>query len=609
MAKRKRKKKKRDKSSSSSGAEPAGRDRPPARAGRDGAADDAARPPRSAGAGKDKGRPPGHPDRAPGKDSPEKSATRSFIETIVTVVVLVLLLRWLLIEAFKIPSSSMEPTLIGHPYHGDRVLAWKPSRFIGTPSRWSVLVFVKHPDRDEIMGGETSDRNFIKRLVGLPGERVLIASGDIFLRGEGDEGFAIARKPPGVQERVWHTVHEAEGEKWPDGKSDGKPDSGPVRWETSGGLARDAETGAISGRAEGRAWAHFATNHYNDDNGVVSSLFLRSARLDLVCPHCGERFEADISTARTRLRCPSTECGKWLDVLKDNLVVDDAGVLECPNPACKRYVGNLRKELATGSCPHCKRDFKAPRLATAMGVPGRYPSSGDAEEPVSDIRVSLDVCAAGDEDGEARGRAFVEIALDDDRYVAGVPLAGGRARVTGPAWPEGIESAAPVAPFEPGVARRVSFAHVDQEVILRIGGEEIINEPYDAGWEARAGGPKTNSVRVGLEDAEATLDRMKIERDLHYIARGSPNVMEYYSGARRRWEAEPVKQLSGLGVSACDGDAVRTRARIGRAEFLMLGDNSPSSDDGRRWGYVARGDLVGKAFVLFWPPNRMRWLR
>ena len=34
-----------------------------------------------------------------------------------------------------------------------------------------------------------------------------------------------------------------------------------------------------------------------------------------------------------------------------------------------------------------------------------------------------------------------------------------------------------------------------------------------------------------------------------------------------------------------------------------------SSDDGRRWGFVARGDLVGRAFVLFWPPNRMRWLR
>ncbi|MHC5054088.1 MAG: signal peptidase I [Planctomycetota bacterium] len=607
MAKRKRKKK-RGKSSSSGGAEAS------ARRGRDGAGDDAARQARDAGAGKDKGRPPGHPDRAPEKEKHEKSATRSFIETVVTVVVLVLLLRWLLIEAFKIPSSSMEPTLIGHPYHGDRVLAWKPSRYIGTPSRWSVLVFVKHPDRDEIRGGETSDRNFIKRLVGLPGENVLIAGGDIFLRGEGDEGFAIARKPAGVQERVWHTVHEAEGEEWPDGKSNGKPDNkpdnGPARWETGEGLERDPETGAISGRAEGRVWARFATNHYDDDRGVVTSLFLRSARLGLECPHCGEGFEADISTARTRLGCPSTECGRWLDILKDELVVDDAGVLECRNPTCKRFIGNRRKDLAaTGRCPHCERELDEDRLATAMGVPGRYPPLRDAEEPVSDIRVSLDVSAAGDENGEARGRAFVEIALDDDRYAAEVPLAGGRARVTGPAWPEGIESAAPVAPFEPGAARRVSFAHVDQKVVLKIGGETIIEKAYDAGWEVRAGGPKTNSVRLGLEDAEATFDKMKIERDLHYIARGSPNVMEYYSSARRRWEAEPVRQLSGLGASACDGDAVRTRVPIGQAEFLMLGDNSPSSDDGRRWGYVARGDLVGKAFVLFWPPNRMRWLR
>ena len=85
--------------------------------------------------------------------------------------------------------------------------------------------------------------------------------------------------------------------------------------------------------------------------------------------------------------------------------------------------------------------------------------------------------------------------------------------------------------------------------------------------------------------------------------------MEFYSGARRRWEAEPVRQGAGVAASPGDGDAVRTRLEIGQTEFLMLGDNSPSSDDGRRWGYVAKSDLIGRAFVLFWPPNRVRWLR
>ncbi len=532
------------------------------------------------------------------KEKREKSATRNLVETVVTVVVLVLVLRWLLIEAFKIPSSSMEPALIGNPYHGDRVLAWKPSIYLGTPSRWSVLVFIKRPDREERRTGETSSRNFIKRLVGLPGERLLIAGGDIFVRGEGEEEFAIARKPAGVQEEAWHTVYESAGDRWPGDE----PDNGPARWETSGNLARDAEWGVISGRAEGRAWAHFATNHYDDDGGVITNLFLRSARLGLRCPHCAEQFEADISTAGTRLKCPSAECGRGLDVLRDDLVVDDAGILECPK--CKRYLGNRRKELATGRCPGCGLGFAPERLGRVLGVPGRFPAWRGGEEPVADIRVSLDVRAA-----EARGHALVEIAVGDDRYAAEVPLAGGKARVTGPAWPDGIESEEPVAAFEPGVARRVSFAHIDRKVILEVAADTVVEETYDAGWAARAGGPKANSVRLGIEDAKATLCNVRIERDLHYLSSGRPDIMEFYSSSRRRWYPEPVGQRLGDGAFTGRSDAVRTRTELGQAEYLMFGDNSPSSYDGRMWGPVARSDLVGRAFVLWWPPNRIRWLR
>ena len=590
MAKRKRKKK-RDKAARSGEAKPPERDRPRADAARGGSQD-------AAGSSPDERRHPGHPDSDATNEKPPKSATRSFVETVVTVVVLVLVLRFLLIEAFKIPSSSMEPTLIGHPYHGDRILAWKPSIYLGTPSRWSVIVFVKHPDRDELVSGETSDRNFIKRLVGLPGERVLIAAGDVFVQGKGDEDFAVVRKPGSVQTGVWHTVYEAARDRW--------PADGPARWETDAGLARDAKTGTISGSAGARAWASFATNHYDGDGGAVTNLFLRPARLDLVCPHCGEEFETDISTASTRLKCPSPECGRWLDVLENDLendlVADDAGIQECPR--CKRYIGNMRKELASGRCPHCDRGFDPRRMATAMGVPGRYPSSRYSEEAVADIRVGMDVRVA-----EPRGRALVEIGLGDDRYVAEVPLAGGKARITGPAWPEGIKSDEPVAAFVPGVARRVSLAHVDQAVVLEVDGRAFISKPYDTSWAARAGGPGTNSVRIGIEASEAMLMDVKIERDLHYLAKGSPRVMEFYSGARRRWEAEPVRQGAGVAASPGDGDAVRTRLELGQTEFLMLGDNSPSSDDGRRWGYVAKSDLIGRAFVLFWPPNRVRWLR
>ncbi len=77
-------------------------------------------------------------------------------------------------------------------YNGDRILVDKLSYDFSEPQRWDVIVF-KYP------GGAAT--NFIKRLVGLPGETIRIQDGDVWVRsredkGLGDAGFAIARKPP-----------------------------------------------------------------------------------------------------------------------------------------------------------------------------------------------------------------------------------------------------------------------------------------------------------------------------------------------------------------------------------------------------------------------------
>ena len=40
--------------------------------------------------------------------------------------------------------------------------------------------------------------------------------------------------------------------------------------------------------------------------------------------------------------------------------------------------------------------------------------------------------------------------------------------------------------------------------------------------------------------------------------------------------------------------------------FFVLGDNRPNSSDSRYWGFVPRKNVVGKAWVVFWPLNRMR---
>ena len=146
----------------------------------------------------------------------------------------------------------------------------------------------------------------------------------------------------------------------------------------------------------------------------------------------------------------------------------------------------------------------------------------------------------------------------------------------------------------------MSFAKVDQALVLCVDGEEIIRKEYSVDWKERAARPTSNSVRIGIEGARAAFERVLIERDLHYLPRGNPDLFEFYSAARGRWTLEP---------RAGEGDAIRMRERLGESQFVMMGDNSPSSYDGRMWPPVEKGDMVGRAFFLFWPPSRMRWVR
>jgi signal peptidase I len=112
----------------------------------------------------------------------KKSTLREYFESIVIAVILALFIRTFVVQAFKIPTGSMEETLL----IGDHLLVNKfvfgPTESalerallpIGTIKRRDVLVF-KYPEEPE--------RDFIKRVIGLPGETVELREKKVYVNG------------------------------------------------------------------------------------------------------------------------------------------------------------------------------------------------------------------------------------------------------------------------------------------------------------------------------------------------------------------------------------------------------------------------------------------
>ncbi len=113
---------------------------------------------------------------------PKKSKTREYAEALFSAVLIALFVRTFVVEAFKIPSKSMVPTLMvgDHIFvnkfaYGIRIPLWgKWIAHFRNPERGQVVVFV-YP-RDESM-------DFIKRVVGLPGDKISIHGSDLMING------------------------------------------------------------------------------------------------------------------------------------------------------------------------------------------------------------------------------------------------------------------------------------------------------------------------------------------------------------------------------------------------------------------------------------------
>jgi signal peptidase I len=139
------------------------------------------------------------------KKKPTKSVWRDYLEALIWAVVLALIIRTWGVQAFKIPSGSMKPTLL----IGDHLLVSKSSYGIKLPFSDKVLIPIGDPERGDIIVfrfPEDRDKDFIKRILALPGETVEVRNKEFFVNGKSlnDSWGHYADRiilPPGVQPR------------------------------------------------------------------------------------------------------------------------------------------------------------------------------------------------------------------------------------------------------------------------------------------------------------------------------------------------------------------------------------------------------------------------
>jgi signal peptidase I len=112
-----------------------------------------------------------------------KSTAREYFESICVAVILALFVRTFVVQAFKIPTGSMENNLL----IGDHLLV---NKFVTAPTATAVedtLLPIDPIERGDIIVfkyPEDPERDFIKRTIGLPGETIELRNKKVFIDGK-----------------------------------------------------------------------------------------------------------------------------------------------------------------------------------------------------------------------------------------------------------------------------------------------------------------------------------------------------------------------------------------------------------------------------------------
>jgi len=573
---------------------------------------------------------------APAAETPRPEGVRETIESIIVAFILAFVFRAFVVEAFVIPTGSMAPGLYGKHgehrcaacgYHfayglretirlpdgrgelgtleqpdgfrvecpncgysdlderlnataatrvtadsGDRILVLKWPYDLGGellgPQRWDVVVF-KDP--------QDGDTNYIKRLLGLPGEVVQLVDGDLY-------AAPLERVPPDIVEALSRPPKSLD--------EGGNPLARRLSDEQARRLAKLLTIRRKTRVAQESLWMV----HYDHDYPPNRSLRPRALPDEEPwnppvwrpkTPQDAAAWDASNSCVRFT---PQGDAAHWLQ-LTGKPIQDDYG-----------YNNVFRVRRGLPSPPVSVGDVRL-SLVVTPGVPVVRPSAAGQVWPDDGACLTLLLRKGTD---EFRATIGVDGGVRLDRFDKdgiGIPLQTGR-----------------IEPLRVGEPLEVEFENLDYRVALRVNGEEVVatdDEQYRpdltrllfgaAVYRDGVGGGA--SVEMAARGVPLEIRHLKVCRDVYY--RSSDVALNAESLQR---QLNPFFQYPGWGVATNP-----LLLRRDPPDYFCCGDNSPQSKDSRLWwevcswlknrpapfsyqyGTVPGDQMIGRAFFVYWP--------
>jgi signal peptidase I len=574
------------------------------------------------------------PPSKPAGDNHQARATRETVESIVVAIVLAFLFRAFIAEAFVIPTGSMAPSLMGRhkditcaqcgydyqagasievndrdggqlqvlgdidargravvaatcpvcryrtvldlfdnanhrSFTGDRILVSKFTYEFSDPKRWDVIVF-KYPFN--------AKQNYIKRLVGLPGEQILIRHGDIFVRDGEDESYKIARKPDHKLKAMLQIVDDTKyipqvliDMKW------------PSRWQA---WAKDKQDVASLWKSDDGGHSFATEGDANRD------IWLRYHH---IVP--SQNDWQDIEEGQT----PPNLADRTGQLITDFYAYNAYTSVDPFSIDEKNYKPSVPPEAYDPMA-----SFGSMRLG-GFGTLGLH--------WVGDLSFDGTVDVQGDQ-----GELLLLIGRGGAQHVCRIDVATGKATLTMQNGAVGydaddgktVRSRRAETNVRGSGSYRLQLANVDAELRMWIDDRRVEFDgpttypvPQDdrPTWSPEEPGDLA-PVGIGTRGLAVNIERLRVWRDIYYVATDDNVNMHEYNvpyGDRRIFETLRNPEL--WSTSRMFASRKQLEYTVPPNNYLPLGDNSPQSSDARMWAepLVADKLMIGKALLIYWP--------